>query len=99
METSVVVDGKKLFLNPFMSNLIGNILTATVRSLKSPEGERVEFNLRGDDLQLTIDEKEVPLNLGQARQIVGNVLKGVAASLKGAENAREIQFSTKLTQS
>jgi hypothetical protein len=98
METSVMVDGKKLFLNPFMSNLIGNIIAATVRSLKSPEGERIEFILRGDDLQLTINEKDVPLNLGHAKQIVGNVLKGIAISLKGAENAKEIRFSTTAIQ-
>jgi hypothetical protein len=50
-------------------------------------------------LQLTINEKDVPLNLGHAKQIVGNVLKGIAMSLKGAENAKEIRFSTTAIQS
>ena len=94
METSVIVDGKKLFLNPFMSTLIANILEAIVRSLKTDQGDRIEFVLHENDLHLTIDGKEIPLNLGHAQQIVGNVLRGMAASLKGAESAKEIRFLT-----
>lgn len=94
MEISIVVDGKKLFLNPFMSTLIANILDAIVRSLKADPGDRIEFILHENDLHLTIDGKEIPLNLGHAKQIVGNVLRGMAASLKGAEEAKEIRFQT-----
>lgn len=92
MESSVIVDGKKLFLNPFMSTLIANILEAIVRSLKTPGGDHIEFVLHDEDLQLTIDGKEVPLNLGHAQQIVGNLLRGIAESLKGAEEAKEVRF-------
>lgn len=92
MESSVIADGQKLFLNPFMSTLIAHILDAIVRSLKTPEGNRIEFILHPDDLRLTIDEKEIPLNLGHAQQIVGNVLRGIALSLKGAEKAKELRF-------
>ncbi len=92
METAVIVDGKKLFLNPFMSTFIGNVAEAAARSLKTPQGDRIEFILNGDDLRLTVDETGIPLNLGHARQIVGNVLKGIAVSLKGAEHGKEIRF-------
>jgi hypothetical protein len=93
MQSSVTVDGKVLFLNPFMSAFISNILDAIVRSLKAPSGKDVEFTLHAENLKLTIDGSEVSLNLGHAQQIVGNVLKGIATSLKGTEGAQEIRFN------
>lgn len=92
MQGSVIVDGKKLFLNPFMTLLVGNVVHAIARSLKSPEGRRIEFTLRGDELTMRVDEQPVLLNLGHAQQIVGNVLKGLQSSLKGAEDGREFTF-------
>jgi hypothetical protein len=97
MDTSVLVEGKKLFLNPFMSSLIANIIQAVVQSLKTPDGNRIEFILIGEDLRLNIDDQDVPLNLGHAKQIVGNVLRGIASSLKGAEHGKEIRFLTTKT--
>jgi hypothetical protein len=75
MQSLVAVDGKKLFLNPFMSALIGNILDAVVKSLKTPPGNAIEFILGKDELRLTIDGLDIPLNKGQAQQIVGKRLK------------------------
>lgn len=92
MPASVFVDGKKLSLNPFMSSLIGNIIQATARSLKTPEGNRIELNLHGENLDLNVDGKEVPLTAGSARSIVGNVLRGLLQSLHGAESGKEFRF-------
>ena len=92
MATSVLVDGKTLLLNPFMSTLIGNVVQAVARSLKTPQGSRIHFVLRGEELTLRIDEQQVPLNLGHAQQIVGNILQGITRSLKGAEACRNFEF-------
>jgi hypothetical protein len=92
MTAKVVVDGKALFLNPFITILVGNVIDGVLRSLKAPEGSNIEFLLRKDDLQLFVDQAEVPLDLGHARQIVGNILKGLLSSLKGAENGEEFRF-------
>ena len=92
MQGSVVVDGKKLFLNPFMTVLVGNVVHGIARSLKCPEGRRIEFTLRGDELMMRVDDQPVPLNLGHAQQIVGNVLKGLRNSMKGAESGQEFTF-------
>src|SRR5215471_4773582 len=90
---SIQVDGKRILLNPFMCSMVGNVVEALAKSLKSPRGSRVDFFLRGDDLQMQVDQKEVPLNLGHAKQIVGNVLRGILNSVHGAENASEIQIT------
>ena len=92
MNASVWVDGKKLFLNPFITVLIGNVMDAVARSLKTPEGKQVEFLIRGEELQLMVDQRDVPLNLGHAQQIVGNLFHGIRRSLKGAESGTEFRF-------
>ena len=90
--TVVFVDGKKLFLNPFMTLLIGNITDAIARSLKSPEGSKIEFILHEKELRLLVDEQDIPLNLGHAQDIVGNIFAGIIKSLKGAETGSEFRF-------
>ena len=92
MTARVVVDGKALFLNPFMTTLAGNIIDAVSRSLKAPEGRNIEFLLREDDLRLFVDSMEVPLDLGHAKQILGNIFRGLLSSLKGAESGKEFRF-------
>jgi hypothetical protein len=92
MVVTVFVDGQKLFLNPFMTTLSGNILLAIAQSLKAPEGRKLEFTLNGDELQLQVDEKPVDLNLGRAKKIIGNLLRGLLVSLHGSENGKEFQF-------
>lgn len=87
MKGTVVVDGKKLFLNPFMTLLVGNVVFGVVQSLKCPQGTRHEFTLKGTDLSLQVDGQPVPLDLGHAKQIVGSILKGILTSLKGAEGS------------
>jgi hypothetical protein len=85
MKGAVVVDGKKLFLNPFITTLVGNVIHGVALSLKSPQGAHYEFTLRGQDLTMRVDDQPVPLDLGHAQQIVGNILHGILKSLKGAE--------------
>ncbi len=92
MSVSVFVDGSKLSLNSFMSTLIGNVIAATARSLKAPDGEKIEFTMRGEEIQLSVNDQEVPLSLGQARRIVGNLLHGLLSSLHGAETGTEFRF-------
>src|SRR5438093_6358826 len=89
---SILVDGQKLFLNPFMTTLAGNVFAAIARSLKAPDGKRLEFLLAGDDLQLEVDGQTVDLNLGRAKKIIGNLLRGLLVSLHGTENAKEFRF-------
>jgi len=92
MSVSILVDGRKLSLNPFMSTLTGNVVSAIARSLKAPDGKKIDFLMRGEELQLFVDDQEIPLSLGQARRIVGNVLRGLLSSLHGAETGAEFQF-------
>ena len=92
MPASVFVDGKKLSLNPFMTSLTANIIQAIARSLKTPEGNRIEFTLESDNLSLAVDGQEVPLTAGSARQIVGNLFRGLLQSLHGAEAGKEFRF-------
>ena len=92
MSVSILVDGRKLSLNPFMSTLTGNVVSAIARSLKAPDGKKIDFLMRGEELQLFVDDQEIPLSLGQARRIVGNVLRGLLSSLHGAETGTEFQF-------
>lgn len=92
MKGSVLVDEKKLFLNPFMTVLVGNVVSAIASSLKCPAGKRIEFQMAGEELSLKVDDQNVALDLGHARQIVGNVLKGLQSSLKGAENGQRFAF-------
>jgi len=86
------VDGSKLSLNPFMSTMTGNVVIAVARSLKAPDGKKIEFLMQGQELQLFVDGQEIPLSLGQARRIVGNLLHGLLSSLHGAESGTKFQF-------
>lgn len=92
MNTSVFVDGKKLSLNPFMTSLSANVLQGVAKSLKASDGKRIEFTLQNEDLILNVDGKDVPLDLGNAKRIVGNILLGLAKSLHGAESGQRFQF-------
>lgn len=92
MNASVFVDGKKLPLNPFMKSLTANVIHAVAQSLKAAKGKRVEFTLQNDDLKLDVDGQNVPLDLGNAKRIVGNILSGLVKSLHGAESGEKFQF-------
>jgi hypothetical protein len=81
-----------LSLNPFMESLIENVVRAVALSLKAPQAGAIEFVLRDDTLNLTVGGQSVPLNLGHAQHIVGNVLQGIVRSLHGVENGREFRF-------
>jgi hypothetical protein len=92
MNASVIVDGKKLSLNPFMTTLTANVIHAVAKSLKASNGKRIEFTLQNDDLKLDVDDQNVPLDLGNAKRIVGNILLGLVKSLHGAESGQRFQF-------
>jgi hypothetical protein len=92
MSVSVFVDEKKLPLNPFMKSLITNVIQAIAKSLKAADGKRIEFTLQNDDLKLDVDGLNVPLDLGNAKRIVGNILSGLVKSLHGAESGEKFQF-------
>ena len=92
MNASVIVDGKKLSLNPFMTTLTANVIQAVAKSLKASNGKRIEFTLQNDDLKLDVDDQNVPLDLGNAKRIVGNILLGLVKSLHGAESGQRFQF-------
>lgn len=92
MLVTVFVDEQKLLLNPFMTTLSGNVLIAIARSLKAPDGKQLKFTLTGEELQLHVDEQPVDLNLGRAKRIVGNLLRGLLMSLHGTENGKEFRF-------
>jgi hypothetical protein len=92
MIASVSVDDKPLKLNPFMSNLTANIILSLSKSLKAPEGKRIEFFLEKEDLHLLVDAQDVPLDLGHAKHIIGNILNGLIKSLHGAASGRKFRF-------
>jgi hypothetical protein len=92
MLVTVFVDGQKLLLNPFMTTLSANVLIAIARSLKAPDGRHLEFLLKGEELQLQVDKQPVDLNLGRAKRIVGNLLRGLLVSLHGTESGTEFRF-------
>lgn len=92
MSVSVFVDEKKLPLNPFMKSLIANVIQGVAKSLKAASGKRIEFTLQNDDLKLAVDGQNVPLDLGNAKRIVGNILSGLVKSLHGAESGEKFQF-------
>jgi hypothetical protein len=92
MNASISVDGKPLKLNPFMSNLTGNIILSLSKSLKAPEGKRIEFLLEKEDLNMLVDAQDVPLDLGHAKHILGNILNGLLKSLHGADAGQKFRF-------
>jgi hypothetical protein len=92
MIASVFVDDKLLKLNPFMSNLSANIILALARSLKAAEGNRTEFLLEENDLHMFVDSQEVPLDLGHAKHIAGNILNGLLKNMHGAESGKKFRF-------
>ena len=92
MNASVFVDEKKLPLNPFMKSLITNVIQGIAKSLKASTGKRIEFTLQNDDLKLDVDGQDVPLDLGNAKRIVGNILSGLVKNLYGAESGEKFQF-------
>ncbi len=92
MTALVSVDDKALKLNPFMSNLTANIILCLAKSLKAPDGKHIEFLLQENDLHLFVDAQEVSLDLGHAKKIVGNILKGLLKSMHGAESGQTFRF-------
>ncbi len=92
MNSHIIVDGKELKLNRFITDLTANVVDAVARSLKFTDGNQIQFRLRGEELQMFVDAKEIALNLGHGSQIVGDVLKGLLKNLYGSENAKEIDF-------
>ena len=75
-----------------MKSLTANVIHAVAQSLKTANGKRVEFTLQNDDLKLDVDGQNVPLDLGNAKRIVGNILRGLVKSLHGAESGEKFQF-------
>lgn len=92
MKLSVSVDGKKLFLNPFMTNLTGNLIEAIARSLKAPDGSRIELRYDRQTLRMTVDGGELSLGMGSAQKIIGGLIRGLAENLHGAEQGKEFTF-------
>jgi hypothetical protein len=92
MNSHIIVDGKELKLNRFITDLTANVVDSIARSLKYSEGNNVQFRMRGEELQMFVDGKEIALNVGHASHIVGDVLKGLLKNLFGAENAKEIDL-------
>jgi hypothetical protein len=92
MNSHIIVDGKPLKLNRFVTELNGNIVDAIARSLKFTEGKQIQFRLSLGDIAMRIDDQEVSLDLGHASQMVREVLTGLLKNLYGAENATEVLF-------
>ena len=89
---SILVDGKKLFLNPFMTNLSVNLIDAIARSLKAENGRSIEIQYNHDSLQMTVDGAPLSLSSGSAQKIIGGVFRGLIESLHGAEHGKEFTF-------
>jgi hypothetical protein len=92
MKSIIKVDGKELKLNRFIEDLGANLIDALARSLKFSDGQWIEFRLRGESVQMFVDSREIPLDLGQARRIVQSVLHGFLNCLHGTTNATEISL-------
>ena len=92
MIVTILVDGQKLFLNPFMTGFTANLLVAIAKSLRSGEVSKIDLRMKGEELQLRLDGDEVPVNAGRAQKIVGSVLRGLLSSLHGAESGSEFVF-------
>lgn len=92
MNSRIIVDGKDLKLNRFIGELSGSIIEGIARSLKFTDGNVVQFRLKGEDLAMHVDGKQVSLDFGSASQIVRDVLKGLLKNLHGAGEAEEVLF-------
>jgi hypothetical protein len=92
MKTVIHVDGKDLKLNRFIDELGANLIDALARSLKHSDGRQIEFRFRGEEVQMFVDNREIPLDLGQARKIVSSVLNGFLQCLHGTDQAKEISM-------
>jgi hypothetical protein len=88
----VTVDKRQLMLNPFMTVLTGNLIDSMARSLKAPAGKKIEFRIKGEDVNLQVDDESVPMNQGSAPKIIGSVFRGLLSCLHGAENGTEFRF-------
>ena len=92
MNSLIIVDGKALKLNRFVTELTANVMDAIAKSLKFSEGKEIRFRLSGQEIAMQMDGKEVSLDLGHASQIVRDLLAGLLRNLHGAENAKETLF-------
>src|SRR6266849_7358145 len=95
MKTKLCVDGREIFLNPFIADLMGNVAQGIVASIKveDPEVRKIEFHLRESDVAgLAVNDQPVSLQLstGFVRQIIGSTLRGLLQPLKGTEGAKEV---------
>jgi hypothetical protein len=93
MTVTILVDGQKLFLNPFITSFTANLLVAIAKSMHPQEASKVELRMKDQELQLKLDGDDIPVNAGRAQKIVGNVLRGLLSSLHGAESGNEFVFS------
>ena len=94
METRIQAEGQELFLKPFVSNLVGNVVKGLVSSLKLDEKEakKIEFHLRENQgVSLQVNDRPVSLEIttGFARRIIESTLRGMLQLLRGAESAKD----------
>jgi hypothetical protein len=92
MKSNILVDGKELKLNHFIQDLSANLIDGIAKSLKFSEGKRIEFVLKNDEVKMSVDAQEIPLDLGHASQIVRAVLKGFLSNLHGIEDTSEVRM-------
>ena len=92
MNSLIIVDGKALKLNRFVTELSANIMDAIAKSLKFTEGKEIRFRLSGEEIAMHLDGKEVSLDLGHASHIIRDLLAGLLRNLHGSENAKEVFF-------
>lgn len=92
VKATILVDGTSLYMNAFITSLVSNLVEGVRLSLKAAEGGRVEFRLEGEEIALTVDGREVPLQVTQGRKIVGDLFRALIRNLHGTENGTVFQF-------
>lgn len=95
MKTKISVDGQELPLNPFVADLVGNVVKGIVSSLKTGANEikKIEVHLQEQQIaSLKLNDQPISLEMttGFARRIVGNTLKGMLQPLKGVEGGKDV---------
>ncbi len=97
MQVRIECNGTVLPVGPFVGRFTGNVCSAVVASLNSPQPTRhICFELDRWGVRLLVDGFAVAVDRGFAARIVGNTLRGMVRDLKGIDPDGELRIETTL---
>ena len=80
-------------IEEFIQQFIGNVVTASLDSLKDTgEAETIKLSIKGDTVDITVNNDEIQLN-AFVNDFVRNTVIGMVSSLKGVDQIDSLEIS------